>query len=52
MSDSVGMRISMSEISEDITLTITDFCESSDDMEDLTSWWNSQIEKLQKALGM
>ena len=46
------MRISVSEISEDITLTITDFCESSDDMEDLTSWWNSQIEKLHKALGM
>ncbi|MBR5972035.1 MAG: hypothetical protein IK017_05210 [Paludibacteraceae bacterium] len=46
------MRISVSEISEDVTLTITDFSESSDDLKDLTDWWNIQIEQLQKALGM
>ena len=46
------LRISVSEISEDVTITITDFCESSDEMEELTDWWNTKIEELQKALGM
>lgn len=46
------LKISISEISEDITLTVTDFSESAEDLKDLTDWWNIQIEQLQKALGM
>lgn len=45
-------KISISELSEDITLTVTDFSESAEDLKDLTDWWNIQIEQLQKALGM
>ena len=46
------MKLSTSEISQDITLIITDFSESDEDLEELTTWWNSKIESLQKMLGV
>ncbi len=46
------MRIDVTELSEDVILTITDFCESDDDQEELTEWWNSKISELQKATGI
>lgn len=46
------MKMSISELSGDAILRITDFCESTSDMHDLTEWWNIKIDKLKKSFGV
>jgi hypothetical protein len=46
------IKLSVSELSGDAILRITDFCESTSDMHDLTEWWNMKIECLRKSFGI
>lgn len=46
------IRMSVSELSGDAIIRITDFCESTSDMHDLTEWWNMKIESLRKSFGI
>ena len=45
------IRISVDELTEDVILNITDFC-NHDDYEDCVETWNMQIDELMKNLGL
>ena len=45
------LRIEIDEITQDISLIITDFAEDEEDEEETKLLWNKQIEKLRQSIG-
>ena len=45
------LRIEVDEITQDISLIITDFAEDQEDEEETKLLWNKQIEKLRQSIG-
>ena len=45
------LRINYNELTEDLTLEITDWAES-DEIEDMKDLWNSEIEKMKRVSGL
>ena len=45
------LRIEVDEITQDISLIITDFAEDEEDEEETKLLWNKQIEKLRQSIG-
>jgi hypothetical protein len=45
------LKIVVDEITQDVSLIITDFAEDQDDEEESKLLWNKQIEKLRQSIG-
>jgi len=46
------MRISKSELTDETTLSVTDYADNDDDQEELTDLWNQQVDNLKRSLGV
>jgi len=44
-------RLEKADMSGDLALIITDFCEDEDEKEEMKNLWDSQIENLMRTLG-
>ena len=46
------MRISKSELTDETTLSVTDYADNDDDQKELTDLWDQQVDNLKRSLGV
>ncbi len=46
------MRISKSELTDETTLSVTDYADDQDDQDELTDLWDQQVDNLKRTLGV